>query len=228
MGTQCVFYSSQIVLIFEYLHSKHIIYRDLKPENLMYTNDGYLKLIDFGFSKEVDETTNFLTNTICGTPHYLAPEMILNNKGHSFGVDWWALGILIFEMYSGFTPFEDDNVIQIYTNIINHDRENEKEILKYMEDNESLKDIISKLLCKNPKKRLGSGSYNNCIDDVKSHPFFSIIDWNKMKQKQYTNTPKHSPIHKSYPSNYVQNNLDYQQIEDKPLNLAADGFSYQF
>eukprot|EP01084_Bolivina_argentea_P278728 476313_1 len=191
--TQCVFYSAQIVIIYEYLHSKHIIYRDMKPENLMYTRDGYLKLIDFGFSKKVNDTNDYSTYTLCGTPEYLSPEMVLN-KGHSFGVDWWALGVLIFEMYTGFTPFETvdcDHIVSIYANIVNHNEETQCQVLQYLDD-AHLKDIVRRLLCKNPKQRLGARSFDH-VDDVKSHPWFGIIDWDKIYNKEYINTPKHSP-----------------------------------
>jgi serine/threonine protein kinase len=99
-----IFYSAQIVLIFEYLHGKDYIYRDLKPENLLLDRDGYLKITDFGFAKKVV----FKTYTLCGTPEYIAPEVLLN-KGHGKGVDWWTLGILNYEMLAGQPPFVDDD-----------------------------------------------------------------------------------------------------------------------
>ena len=86
--------------IFEYLQSKDIVYRDLKPENIMISSDGYLKLIDFGFAKVVTKRTY----TICGTPEYIAPEILLN-QGHGKAVDWWTLGILLYEMLAGYPPF---------------------------------------------------------------------------------------------------------------------------
>ena len=86
--------------IFEYLQSKDIVYRDLKPENIMIQSDGYLKLIDFGFAKVIKKRTY----TICGTPEYIAPEILLN-EGHGKAVDWWTLGILLYEMLAGYPPF---------------------------------------------------------------------------------------------------------------------------
>jgi len=90
------FYGGNVALMFEFLHSKNIIYRDLKPENLLIAEDGYLRLTDFGFAKVVEGRTY----TLCGTPEYLAPEILLN-KGHGKAVDWWTLGILIYELNAG-------------------------------------------------------------------------------------------------------------------------------
>ncbi|EGR33373.1 protein kinase domain protein [Ichthyophthirius multifiliis] len=107
------FYGAQVALMFEYLHSKNIIYRDLKPENLLIADDGYLKLTDFGFAKVVEGRTYIL----CGTPEYLAPEILLN-KDHGKAVDWWTLGILIYEMNAGINPNTDENPMAIYQKIL--------------------------------------------------------------------------------------------------------------
>ena len=96
-------------MVFEYLHMRNIIYRDLKPENILISNDGYIKLTDFGFAKYVENKTY----TLVGTPEYLAPEILLN-KGHSKPVDWWTLGILIYELISGIDPFNDEDPMAIY------------------------------------------------------------------------------------------------------------------
>ena len=99
----CRFYSAQIILALQYLHNKDIIYRDLKPENVIIDQEGYIKLTDFGLSKmEISENTK--TYSICGTPEYLAPE-ILNKKGHGKSVDFWTLGCIIFELATGYPPF---------------------------------------------------------------------------------------------------------------------------
>lgn len=103
------FYAGSVTLMFEYLHSKHIIYRDLKPENLLIAQTGYLRLTDFGFAKYCEGRTY----TLCGTPEYLAPEILLN-KGHGKAVDWWCLGILTYEMISGIDPFNDEDPMTIY------------------------------------------------------------------------------------------------------------------
>jgi len=107
------FYAAQVVSMFESLHSKDIVYRDLKPENLLVTPNGYLKLVDFGFAKYCKTRTY----TLCGTPEYLAPEILLN-KGHGKPVDWWCLGIFMYEMMAGQAPFTDEDPMQVYQKIL--------------------------------------------------------------------------------------------------------------
>ena len=104
-----LFFASEILLAFDYLHGMDIAYRDLKPENLLIDKEGHVKITDFGFAKVVKDKTY----TLCGTPEYLAPE-IIQSKGHNKNVDWWALGVLVFEMLAGYPPFYDDNPMGIY------------------------------------------------------------------------------------------------------------------
>jgi protein kinase A len=114
------FYAAEIVLVLEYLHEQQdgVAYRDLKPENLLLDQEGHIRLVDFGFAKRLgrgDEggERGHETYTLCGTPEYLAPEVI-HNKGHTTAVDWWALGILIYEFLTGYPPFWHQNPIEIY------------------------------------------------------------------------------------------------------------------
>lgn len=109
------FYAGQIVLMFEYLHSNNVIYRDLKPENLLICPDGYLKITDFGFAKVLPP--GHKTYTLCGTPEYIAPE-VLANKGHDKGADWWTLGVLVYELLAGIDPFSSDSPSKIYKKIL--------------------------------------------------------------------------------------------------------------
>ena len=142
---KAAFYASHIVLVFEHLHSKNIIYRDLKPENVLIGTDGYLKLTDFGFAKQIENRTF----TLCGTPEYLAPE-ILQNQGHGKPVDWWTLGVLIYEMIAGIDPFADDDPLLIYQNILKGELHFPKGF-----DNDA-KSLVKHLLVNDLSKRYGN------------------------------------------------------------------------
>jgi protein kinase A len=110
---QARFYCANIIKVFEYLHSLNVIYRDLKPENILIDVNGYLRLTDFGFAKKIDGKTY----TICGTPEYLAPEIVLN-RGYSKPADWWALGVITYEMLAGIDPFNDTDPMMVFNKII--------------------------------------------------------------------------------------------------------------
>ena len=165
------FYGGQVVSIFEYLHSKDICYRDLKPENIMIDSQGYLQLIDFGFAKVVTKRTY----TICGTPEYIAPEILLN-QGHGKAVDWWTLGILLFEMMAGYPPFQDDDPMNIYRKIINTKP-------KYPDGfDENLKSLIKHLLRRDLSKRYGN--LKDGAKDIKDHRFFKEVNFNDLLGKK--------------------------------------------
>ncbi|XP_013774735.1 protein kinase DC2-like [Limulus polyphemus] len=170
-GTIGTFYAAEIVLALEYLHKHQIVYRDLKPENLLLDRDGHLKITDFGFAKKLTDRTW----TLCGTPEYLAPETIMN-KGHNKAVDWWALGILIYEMLAGYPPFFDDNPISIYEKILGGKIEWPRHI------DPVAKDLIKKLLMPDRTKRLGC--MKNGADDVKRHRLFKGISWDDVLNRR--------------------------------------------
>ncbi|XP_043525759.1 cAMP-dependent protein kinase catalytic subunit PRKX isoform X2 [Frieseomelitta varia] len=172
-GPTSCFYAAEIVCALEYLHSKHIVYRDLKPENLLLDSQGHLKITDFGFSKKLTDRTW----TLCGTPEYLAPE-IIQSKGHNKAVDWWALGVLIYEMLAGFPPFFDDNPFGIYEKILS----GRIEWPKHMDP--IAKDLIKKLLIADRTKRLGN--MRQGADDVKRHRWFKLVEWPLVPQRALT------------------------------------------
>ena len=161
------FYAAQVILAFEHLHSQNIIYRDLKPENILITRDGNIKIVDFGFAKEVPDQTW----TLCGTPDYLAPEIILS-KGYGRAVDYYALGILIYEMLAGFPPFYHENHMKLYDNIVHAEA-------RFPSSFDPIaKDLVIKLLEKNPAKRLGVQAGG--ISDIKNHIWFKDVKWDML------------------------------------------------
>lgn len=165
------YYAATVVEIFAHLQERNIVYRDLKPENLLLDSNGFLKMTDFGFAKVIDTTTY----TLCGTPDYLAPEIILG-KGHGKGVDWWTLGVLIFEMISGFPPFYSSKQMRTYAKIMH------KQVKFPTHFSRHAKDIISGLLCKAPRKRLGV--VHGGAKLVRQHKWFKNFDWDKLMHLQ--------------------------------------------
>lgn len=161
------FYSASVIEIFAHLHSANIIYRDLKPENLLLDSKGFLKITDFGFAKKV----LFKTYTLCGTPEYIAPEVLLN-KGHGKGVDWWTLGILMFEMLAGQPPFVDDDPMGIYQQVL----KGKLNFPRFFHRN--AKGLVKKLLSADLTKRYGC--LKNGPADIKKHKWFVGFDFEEL------------------------------------------------
>ncbi|TMW58496.1 hypothetical protein Poli38472_010055 [Pythium oligandrum] len=164
------FYIASVVLVFQHMHAKSIAYRDLKPENILLDNEGYMKLADFGLAKLVTDRTF----TLCGTPDYLAPELIFS-KGHDKAVDYWALGVLIYELLVGHAPFFAQEPMQIYALIIQGDVKFPGHITR------PCVDLVTKLLSQNPARRLGN--MKNGIRDIINHKWFSSFPWDSLLNK---------------------------------------------
>ena len=164
------FYVANILLILEELHKNKIIYRDLKIDSLLIKDNGYLTVMDISYSKELKKNSD-KTFTLCGTPNYLAPEIILNN-GYSFSVDFWSLGIIFFEMLMGKDPFNNKDPIIIYQNILTNNKKFPKII------DRDAKTLINHLLVADPKKRYGC--LKNGVSDIKNHRFYNDFQWDRL------------------------------------------------
>ncbi|KAM4548676.1 microtubule-associated serine/threonine-protein kinase 2 isoform 7-T7 [Odontesthes bonariensis] len=183
-------YFAETVLALEYLHNYGIVHRDLKPDNLLITSLGHIKLTDFGLSKIglMSLTTNlyeghiekdtreFLDKQVCGTPEYIAPEVILR-QGYGKPVDWWAMGVILYQFLVGCAPFFGDTTEELFGQVISDE-------IIWPEEDEALpyepQDLITKLLRQNPLERLGTGG----AYEVKQHPFFTDLDWNSLLRQK--------------------------------------------
>lgn len=165
------FYCAEIVLGLEYLHNTGVLYRDLKPENILLTGDGHICMTDFGISKEGLLSDNDRTATFCGTPEYLAPE-VLEGNGYGKAVDWWSFGTLMYEMLTGLPPFYSQDVQQMYSKIMTAKLNIPKNI------SEDAKSLLEGLLVRDPEKRLTEPAV------IKAHPFFKGINWEQLLAKE--------------------------------------------
>ena len=168
------FYIMELVLALECLHKQNMVYRDLKPENILIDSKGHLKITDFGLSKILDSDSE-KAFTICGTPQYLAPE-ILKKKGYNKSVDWWSLGCVMYEMLTGKLPFPIKKGGKINLKIY------ENEVFYPNSINSTAKDLLQNLLVVNPNKRLGSGPDGS--SNIKNHPFFKGANWDDIWHKR--------------------------------------------
>ena len=187
------FYAAEIALVLEFLHEvEGIAYRDLKPENILLDADGHLKLVDFGFAKKLGKMETY---TLCGTPEYLAPEVI-RNTGHGTAVDWWAFGILLYEFLLGQPPFLDPNPMKIYSKIVvgniafpepvrpkqSQSADSDPKPQEVLFPSQAARDLILAVCAVNPSQRLGNIAGG--AQRVKDHEFFAGIDWDALYWKR--------------------------------------------
>ena len=199
---QAKFYIIEIIIALHYLHDQNCIYRDLKPENILLDKSGHIKLTDFGLSiKFIDNEQK--AYTICGTPAYLAPE-ILSEEGYDKAADWWSLGVLLYELLSGNTPFDFSVYRKISVDVY------KSPILLYSNFTPNARDLIMKLLTFEPSRRI-------VYEDIIRHPFFNGVNWD-----DYLNLKIIPPF---IPSNTIENDRNY--FKKMQTNMSDEQNDYE-
>uniref|UniRef100_A0A087X7G7 Protein kinase C n=1 Tax=Poecilia formosa TaxID=48698 RepID=A0A087X7G7_POEFO len=201
--TRATFYAAEIVVGLQFLHGQGIIYRDLKLDNVMLDSYGHIKIADFGMCKENISAEN-KAGTFCGTPDYIAPEILVGQK-YTFSVDWWSFGVLVYEMLIGQSPFHGDNEDELFESI----RIDTPNYPKWL-TNES-RSLLELLFVREPSRRLGM------VGDIRAHKFFQLINWSALEKRQVE--PPYKPKVKS-PSDY--SNFDRDFLSEKARLTNCD------
>eukprot|EP00124_Ichthyophonus_hoferi_P004975 Ihof_evm2s629 gene=Ihof_evmTU2s629 len=200
------FYGAEIVSAIEFMHKNDVVYRDLKPENILLDHTGHVVLTDFGLCKE-EIKPGQTTGTFCGTPEYLAPE-VLRKQPYGRGVDWWCLGAVLYEMLVGLPPFYSRDFQEMYHRIL-YDRLTFPPLVS-----ENASSLLTQLLDRDVKKRLGAGPRD--AEDVKNHVFFEGIEWDRLCRREYT-----PPFNPNVSGALDLKNIDPQFINE-PVQDALD------
>lgn len=193
-------YAAELFLALDHIHKHNVVYRDLKPENVLMDREGHVLLTDFGLAKILSNQDR--THTFCGTPEYLAPEVLLQ-QGHGKPVDWWSYGTLIYEMLIGIPPFYSENTQEMYDMILHSELLLPDQLLS-----KEVQDLLIRLLARDPRKRLGSGERGS--DEIKFHPWFADINWEDVYNRKVK--PQFVPI--------VKADTDTAYFDDEFTRLA--------
>ncbi|KAG0241995.1 AGC protein kinase Gad8 [Actinomortierella wolfii] len=199
------FYAAELLCALECLHGFNVVYRDLKPENILLDYTGHIALCDFGLCK-LGMTETETTNTFCGTPEYLAPELLLG-QGYTKTVDWWTLGVLLYEMLTGLPPFYDENIHEMYRKILQDELRFPDEVAP------DARSLLSALLTRDPNQRLG----NNGSSAIKQHPFFKPISFTQLMAKKIQ-----PPFKPSVSSAIDTSNFDEEFTSEEPLDSVVE------
>lgn len=206
-----------------FLHVNGVIYRDLKPENVLLDSEGHIRITDFGLSKQ-NIGMHEKTHSFCGTPEYLAPE-IIKGTGHSRGADWWSLGALLYEMLCGRPPHYNRDRYQMLRDIV------EKPIvMKPYFSNEAIS-LLRVLLERDPSKRIGFSERD--ADEIKEHPFFADVDWNQIAKKTHETVYK-PRVRGAEDTSCIDKLFTKEGLEETPVDPSIlnkkqahfDGFTY--
>ncbi|KAK1795938.1 hypothetical protein P4O66_009044, partial [Electrophorus voltai] len=215
------FYAAEITSALMFLHSRGVIYRDLKLDNVLLDKDGHCKLADFGMCKE-GVLDGAQTNTFCGTPDYIAPEIILEEP-YGASVDWWAMGVLLYEMLSGHAPFEAETEDELFECILRD------EVIYSSWLSDEAEDVLRGFLAKIPSSRLGCVERDGGEKAITAHPFFKGLDWDKLRKRELE--PPFKPRIKSsedvnnFDPDFTQEEPTLTPIEDALIPLNQDDFS---
>lgn len=203
---------AELVLALGHLHNESVVYRDLKPENILLGSDGHVKLADFGLAKEGVADRTGRTNSVCGTPEYLAPE-VLDKLGHGTTVDWWCLGMVLYEMLTGLPPWYTQDRRTLFARI----RGAKLTFPPYVSD--QARDLISAFLDRAPESRLGAEG----VEEVKGHAFFNGLNWDDLYHKRIE-----APIHPSQERDNFETEFTSMPLPSEDLTVRDERASSTF